>query len=112
MDVITAIGAVLLGLLLRLGVPFAITALLVWALKRLDARWQREAVREGAVMPINLSVPCWVMRDCPPEVREACPAYRHPEQPCWQVIRNGNGRVRECCLECEVFRTASLPMAA
>lgn len=28
--------------ILRLGIPFAITLLLVWALKRLDAHWQRE----------------------------------------------------------------------
>lgn len=28
---------------LRLGIPLAMTLLLVWALKRLDAHWQKEA---------------------------------------------------------------------
>lgn len=28
---------------LRLGIPLAVTLLLVWVLKRLDAHWQNEA---------------------------------------------------------------------
>jgi hypothetical protein len=36
-------------LVLRLIVPLVITAILAWALRRLDARWQREAQRPRPV---------------------------------------------------------------
>lgn len=97
-----------LGGVLRLGVPLALTILLAWWLRRLDARWQRE----GEVLQAQrarrpaLTPPCWETRNCPPERRAACPAFTQTETPCWQIFRDPRGELRATCLDCNVFRGA------
>jgi len=39
MDALPELIAVLIGFLVRLGIPIGLTALLAWLLRRLDARW-------------------------------------------------------------------------
>jgi hypothetical protein len=101
----------LLGVLLRLGLPLAVTAWAVWVLRRLDARWQAEA--KSIRMPLPAApVPCWDVRRCSAERRAACPAYARPDTPCWQVFRDPQGRLKDDCLDCEVFRGAPVPSPA
>src|SRR5574341_878058 len=70
-------------ILLRLGLPLAATALMVWLLQQLDARWQAEAERQQRATPrVVARVPCWEIRQCPPESRATCPAYAQPDLPC------------------------------
>lgn len=107
--------AVITGLLLRFGLPIAVTALVVWILRTLDARWQAEA-EKVRVRPHSLGadvrqVRCWETRDCPPEKRDSCPALSQPEKPCWQIFRDDQGRLLEPCLDCEVFREAPVLLA-
>jgi hypothetical protein len=113
---LNALGAFLAGLLLRYGIPFALTGLLAWLLRQLDARWQAEAERErrrlSAVGADMRQVRCWETLHCPPERRETCPAYAHPETPCWQVFRDRDGRLREACLSCDVFLEAPVLLGA
>ena len=45
MEGLIGIGAVILGILLRFGIPVLCTALLIWLLRKLDQRWQREGTR-------------------------------------------------------------------
>lgn len=99
---------VVLGFVLRLGVPLGLTVLLAWWLRRLDARWQAEgeATRARRARKPALATPCWETRGCPPERRAACPAAARPETPCWQVFRDPGGELRPVCLECNVFRGA------
>lgn len=106
----------LVGVLIRVGIPLLLTALVVWALRRLDARWQSDvkrtivikAKRSVTIQPLR----CWEVQDCAPSLRESCRAYKNSQIPCWQQFRNGNGELREMCLECEIFRNAPLTMAA
>jgi hypothetical protein len=105
--------AILTGLLVRLGLPLAVTALLVWALRKLDARWQREArMAYTSQMESALALPCWEVNHCPPERRAVCPALAHPEIPCWQHFRDRQGHLKEACLTCTVFRSAPAPAMA
>jgi hypothetical protein len=68
--------AVLVGLVLRLGVPLGLTALLGWWLKRLDARWQREAEAGQAAQRIAASTtPCWEVLGCPTEIAARYTTY-------------------------------------
>jgi hypothetical protein len=108
------LGAFLAGLLLRFGIPLAVTVLLAWGLRRMDSRWREEArLRQaGAVGAALRQVRCWEDKACPPERRESCPAYPQPETPCWQVFRAQDGRLREACLSCEVFLEAPALHAA
>ncbi len=110
MEPLLAFLSVLGGLLLRLGLPLAVTVLLVWLLRKVDARWQREAEKEWAGAPgVALATPCWQIRQCTPERRAACAAYRQSQVPCWQVFRSSSGQLRESCLDCVVLRSAPVP---
>ena len=96
----------ILGLLLRIGIPVTVTALVLFLLKRLDERWQKEAL---ALPVVNTRQPCWEKKGCAEAKRKSCLAYNQFNIPCWQVFRTNNGRLQEGCLECDVFRLAPVP---
>ena len=95
-----------LGLLLRIGIPVAVTALIFFLLRRLDERWQKEAM---AIPVVSNQPPCWEIKGCSEEKRKNCPASTQADTPCWQVFRTKNGLLKETCLGCDVFRLASVP---
>jgi len=98
---------VFIGLLLRIGIPLAVTVLIIYLLGRLDRRWQKEA---RAIPLISPEKACWEIKGCPPENQKACAAAAQPKIPCWQVFRSKEGILKETCLGCEVFRRAPAPM--
>ncbi len=62
--------------------------------------------------------PCWRTKDCPPEVREACPAWEfHAGQLCWFItgtICQGEaqgswGEKIQVCRKCQVFHRIFQP---
>ncbi len=98
-----------LGTLLRIGIPVAVTILVIVLLRRLDRRWQKESLVLPVVQPVK---PCWEIKGCPKEKSEKCPATAHPEIPCWQVFRSQTGRLKEACLDCDVFYQAPIPVGS
>jgi hypothetical protein len=109
MDPTSAATNLVVGLLLRLGVPLLLTAGAIWLLRRLDARWQHEAEQTRTQL---LQVPvarCWELRNCPPDRAAACPAFLDQSQPCWQTFRDQQGNLRPRCLACQLFRQAVIP---
>jgi hypothetical protein len=113
MDQLADIAALLLGLLLRYGVPIGITALAARMLMKLDARWQEQAdrrrVQHQTLGAEVRQVRCWETTGCSREKRENCPAYAEPEVPCWQVFRKRDARLPEACITCQVFLEAPVP---
>lgn len=105
MEALFAFLAILAGILLRLAIPIAITAVAVYLLRRLDEQWQQEAELS---VPTPPKAECWKIKNCPPERRSACPAYTSA-QPCWQTRRLANGYLQEECLSCEIFLNAPIP---
>jgi hypothetical protein len=104
----TVAFAILVGLIVRLGVPVLVTVLAVVALRQLDARWQAEAKS----MPLKVEKPrCWQAQGCAPSDRKACAGFKSP-LPCWQVFRLPSGYLNEKCLGCKVFAEAPLPARA
>lgn len=97
----------ILGLLLRIGIPVAVTALVFLLLRRLDEHWQKEA---RAIPVVSSQRPCWEIKSCSAEKLKNCPAYAQPNTPCWQVFRTKNGLLRETCLGCDVFHLAPVPV--
>jgi hypothetical protein len=108
MDALYSVLAILIGLILRLVLPIAITIIAIYFLRKLDTHWQVEAEHELHV-PAN-KVECWDVKHCPIEQRKECPAFTSPLA-CWQVNRLPNGYLHEECLTCKVFRNAPPPMA-
>ena len=110
---LSGLAAVLLGILLRFVLPIALTLLVVWYFRRLDAKWQLEAqqqLRARLVLAAANRTPCWEQRQCSVERRADCPAYQSSPLPCWQVFRDQEGRLREACMECDVFLSAPVPV--
>jgi len=104
---------------LRLGVPLAITVLVTWGLRRLDARWQAaadaqlssQAVAAGQYLPAALKAPlaaqksCWEYRACTEAQRACCAAARDTSLPCWMARLRADGRLPGVCYGCILFRT-------
>ena len=105
METIISLLALIAGLLIRLAIPIAITALLIFFLRKLDAHWQAEAQLPQPVMP---DIECWKIKGCPPEQRKYCVAYQST-LPCWQAKRLPNGYLREECLSCKIFTEVPMP---
>ena len=116
MDSLQELGAVVAGFLIRFGVPIGLTALVAMLLRMLDNRWQAEAelvrVSGNSLGADWNEVRCWEISDCQPEARDKCPAYLQQEEPCWQVFRGEDQRLKEECLTCEVFVGAPVFAAA
>jgi len=94
------------GVFLRLIVPLAVTALVVYALHRLDVRWQAEAEKERKLLAKD-EMPCWKEQGL--SMDEINLRTEKNNQPCWQTYRLSNGYLREVCLDCEVFLSAPIP---
>jgi hypothetical protein len=88
---------VLAGFALRLAIPILVTALSAHFLRKLDAQWQAEYKRQHQLPKV-----------LQPEQRETCP-LSSISQPCWQALRQQDGRLKEACLSCGVFLGAPVP---
>lgn len=108
--------------LLRLGVPVAVTAAIVWWLRRLDARWEAEAdAQSRRVLELKAPAPavaqtgarpCWEERNCPEGVRDHCPAYFQPAVPCWLARRAADGHLPAGCTDCASFTPVAAPVSS
>ena len=105
MEWIESTLALLAGVGLRLLIPIALTVVVVYFLRRLDARWQATAKR----VPATPKPECWKIKGCPEEKYKNCRGAQAAE-PCWQVFRSQNGYMKEECLGCDVFRQAPVPI--
>jgi hypothetical protein len=105
METLTSFLAILVGLLLRLAIPIAGTAILIYFLRKLDSHWQAEAQLLAKAAP---KIECWKVNGCSPEQQKNCLAASS-QQPCWQVFRQPNGYLQEKCISCEVFIHAPVP---
>jgi|CXWL01.1.fsa_nt_gi hypothetical protein len=106
MDTLTSILVLLSGVLLRLLVPLSLTALVVFVLRKLDARWQAEAELEMKLLAKD-ETPCWREQGLSLDRIEQMSAASG--KPCWQIKRLPNGYLREECLGCEAFLSAPMP---
>lgn len=105
------------GLLLRIGIPAVITAVLVYIFTRLDAHWKKESERARRaevkmLLSIDHSSRCWNIMGCSEKNREKCLAFINKENACWQSFRSEDGYLKERCLSCKVFLGAEAPAAA
>jgi hypothetical protein len=105
METISALLALIAGLLVRLAIPILLTALLIFLLRNLDARWQKQAQAAELVV---LKPECWKIKGCPPDQVKDCLGAQS-RLPCWQAFRLPNGYLREACLTCKVFTETPAP---
>jgi hypothetical protein len=110
--------------LLRLGVPLAITLAVGYWLRRLDARWQAEALARKAesvlaqqeqagesefeMFRVIAQPACWAQKGCSESTYDGCPAYQHPDLPCWLARLRAEGRLPQPCYRCELFTAGQI----
>lgn len=119
MDTFYETGVIVLMFIVRLGAPLLVTIAIVAWLRRLDARWQAEAMQEQETppsvsaqeAPVAPPLPCWTLRNCPPERRDRCSAYMQPSLACWLARKQVEGRLPELCLTCLIFKPPPLIVA-
>jgi hypothetical protein len=113
MNELSVILTLIAGFVLRFGIPIGVTALLVYTLRRLDQKWQREVELEAQPELVQVSlfdkIRCWATNECSQEIRETCPAFIESGRPCWQVHRDASGEMQPKCLDCPVFQAAPIP---
>jgi len=77
-----------------------------------DVRWLRclrrliheEGYGLDAIIKLLDFAPCWELRDCAPEVRSRCEAFRDRRLRCWQIAQRTCPRSGDSCEECDVYR--------
>ena len=69
-----------------------------------------EGGRTAGVAVASASPICWEEKQCPPPVREACPAYvqRAEAFPCWLTNLRAEGGLRPACFSCTRFSIREL----
>ncbi len=111
MEWFSTLTSLIIGFVLRFGIPIAVTAVVIILLRRLDERWQAEAKAESqaALVPSCVNGKyCWEIKGCTEADRAKC-VTSASQQPCWQARRLPNGHLSEGCLGCEVFLKAPVP---
>lgn len=113
MNEFTLTMSMVLGILLRIGIPVGLTFLLASFLRRLDAKWRNEASQaqpgETILRELWLSNPCWDEMNCEEDQCENCPAYHQREKPCWEIFLE-NGKLNSKCQACEYRKELLLPI--
>jgi len=109
MEIWNMLLTIITGLFLRIGLPIAATALVIFFLRKLDNRWRAEAKLNLLVPVAAASQPCWDVKNCSQEQKQNCAASKQTAVPCWQFYRTAQGTLKETCLGCDVFRLAPLP---
>ena len=112
MDELITTVAIIVGVLLRVAIPLAVTFTFIRLLKWLDERWQQEADLKGVTVVQAGNIGCWEVNNCPEEQLAGCRAYANPDKPCWQVFREKDGRLQERCIGCDIFKHAPVPVTA
>jgi hypothetical protein len=112
MDELITVLALILGVLLRVAIPLAVTFTFIKLLKWLDERWQHEAELKGIKVAAVGNTGCWDINNCPEGDRAKCRAYANPDKPCWQVFREKDGRLQERCIGCDIFKHSPKPVTA
>ena len=45
-------------------------------------------------------LPCWKLKDCPPEIKAKCSALKEREKRCWELTKNA---CEKSCKRCEIY---------
>lgn len=105
---------------LRCVAPVVLTMALCYAMNRLVDHWQAQEAERQALLPHSLpdrekaaaagpailSLPCWVMNNCPEEIVKNCAAFKNRNVPCWQARLEEQGFLPANCTDCPRYAAA------
>lgn len=72
-------------------------------------RCLRETINEKKVSIAGIKrllalIPCWKIKNCPPDERNACPAFLNHETPCWTIATKSSRCSSIECRLCPVYK--------
>ena len=116
MEEIWVIGSVILGFVLRIGVPLLITILIGRGLRKLDAKWKEDG-QKVRIQDLSISdrtidrMTCWEFFDCSEEKRKNCKMYDQTGVLCWEICQKIGEEPSEClaCKYKEVMEKEIVP---
>jgi hypothetical protein len=89
--------ATILLFALRCVVPLALTLGIAYLMNLQMNKWGVEVRLNSA------EAPCWETRNCPPQRRNACLAYKRQGEPCWSARLEQDECLPEACVTCPLF---------
>jgi len=103
----TTFFVVLAGFFVRIVLPLLLMVGLVSLLRRIDAGWQAQALRQQKLAAEQGAEHALDLSECAIDGVSKKLLVQSVE-PCWQVFRKSNGYLHEECLHCKVFRAAPI----
>ena len=62
-----------------------------------------EKVSIAGIRRLMALIPCWKMKGCPDDARDACPAFHDHENPCWMGTNKSWMCKSDQCRTCKVY---------
>jgi hypothetical protein len=116
MEETQATGVLFLMFALRCIAPLVLTLGIGYLMNRLVDRWEAEETAveperapEPAVSPApgirlpTITVPCWILRNCPEAAQADCAARKSPGIPCWLARLRAEGSLPDGCPDCPIY---------
>jgi hypothetical protein len=103
--------ALILMVIVRIGIPIAITlAIGRWLEKKLAPAEPAATRATRAPMPgvtrsgKIIQIHCWDIKRCGETTRAQCAAYKRPDLPCWLALQAAGDKLREECFTCAFYK--------
>ena len=64
---------------------------------------RRDKVSIAGMRRMLALIPCWSVKRCPAEERDACPAFTGADRPCWSLPGKPAACAEEECRACSVY---------
>ncbi|MBP6015100.1 MAG: hypothetical protein KA586_00110 [Candidatus Promineofilum sp.] len=103
---------------LRCVAPLVLMAAIAYGMKRLVIYWDAQEANQPRPQPAialtmaapmrstKPALPCWLVKNCDAQTRDACPAYANQSLACWVARLRADGQVPARCAGCELYSGA------
>ena len=75
-------------------------------IKRLTFLIHKKGFTIASLKQLMKMAPCWKVFDC--KEKEGCVVYKHSSPPCWEIIKQAEGKCKSTCEDCPIYRNADI----
>ena len=74
-------------------------------IKRLTFLIHKKGFTIASLKQLMKMAPCWKIFDCN---EKECPVYQQSSPPCWELVKEMEGKCRTTCDDCPIYRNADI----